>query len=200
MSGEINVIQRTQMIVVQPVSKSVGIINGNGPVGPQGPIGLTGATGATGATGPQGPAGTSGAISSTIALQTLRDSASSAASNNAASNFNAVSDPNFRVLTSLYGLNYVTLQGRLGGTLAAVTKLRVQYAVTSDPNLSTSSGLWTTLLDSAGGHASGTMFGSSVFNVPAPAKVNSVLLRCGIYDGDGVQDPTITACILNFYA
>jgi hypothetical protein len=36
MSGEINVISRTQIIVVEPVSGSVSIINA-GPMGPPGP-------------------------------------------------------------------------------------------------------------------------------------------------------------------
>lgn len=52
MSGEINVIQRTQQIIVEPVSSSVAVINagppgpsgsGGGPVGPPGPPGPPGA-------------------------------------------------------------------------------------------------------------------------------------------------------------
>lgn len=47
MSGELNVISRTQTIFVDPVSGSVSIIN----AGPIGPVGLTGPTGPTGADG-----------------------------------------------------------------------------------------------------------------------------------------------------
>ena len=67
MSGEINVLQRTQTIIVDPVSSAVSIINA-GPAGPTGatgpgggPVGPKGDTGATGATGPAGPAGPKGA-------------------------------------------------------------------------------------------------------------------------------------------
>jgi hypothetical protein len=41
MSGEINVVSRTQTIVVDPVSSSVSIINA-GPAGPGGPAGTPG--------------------------------------------------------------------------------------------------------------------------------------------------------------
>jgi len=39
-SGEINVISRTQQIIVDPASSSVAVINA-GPVGPSGPAGIT---------------------------------------------------------------------------------------------------------------------------------------------------------------
>jgi hypothetical protein len=69
MSSEINVIQRTQNIIVEPSSGSVSVINagpagpsgpqgpGGGPVGPQGPAGPTGPEGPMGPGGPQGTAG-----------------------------------------------------------------------------------------------------------------------------------------------
>jgi hypothetical protein len=53
MSGEINVLQRTQTIVVEPSSASIAVINA-GPAGPTGPIGPSG--------GPVGPAGPQGEI------------------------------------------------------------------------------------------------------------------------------------------
>ena len=40
MSGEINVISRTQHIIVDPASSSVSVINA-GPIGPGGPVGVT---------------------------------------------------------------------------------------------------------------------------------------------------------------
>lgn len=66
--GEINVLSRTQVVIVDPTSGSVAVI-GAGPIGPRGFTGLTGATGPTGgagsagvigATGPVGPTGPSG--------------------------------------------------------------------------------------------------------------------------------------------
>lgn len=59
MSGEINVISRSQIIIVDPISGSVSVINA-GPAGPSGPIGPPGANGAAGPTGPVGPIGPSG--------------------------------------------------------------------------------------------------------------------------------------------
>jgi hypothetical protein len=56
MSTEVNVIARTQLIVIDPVSNAVSIIN-SGPPGPPGPQGPAG--GATGPQGPPGPAGPS---------------------------------------------------------------------------------------------------------------------------------------------
>lgn len=54
MSGEINVISRTQQIIVEPVSASVSVIN----AGPPGPSGAAG--GPPGPPGPQGPPGVPG--------------------------------------------------------------------------------------------------------------------------------------------
>jgi hypothetical protein len=54
MSGEINVISRTQQIIVDPVSSTVSVIN----AGPPGPVGPGG--GPIGPSGPQGPPGIPG--------------------------------------------------------------------------------------------------------------------------------------------
>jgi len=77
MSDEINVLQRTQIIYVEPPSGSVSVINAGpmgppgpatgepgppGPEGPQGPPGEDGATGPAGPAGPEGPAGADGAV------------------------------------------------------------------------------------------------------------------------------------------
>lgn len=57
MSGEINVLSRTQIIVVEPTSGSVAIID----AGPQGPVGIEGPPGTPGGPpGPMGPAGPAG--------------------------------------------------------------------------------------------------------------------------------------------
>ena len=72
MTDEINVISRTQVIVVEPTTSSVAVINagpvgpvgpGGGAAGPQGPQGLQGPQGPkgdTGVAGPQGPVGATG--------------------------------------------------------------------------------------------------------------------------------------------
>lgn len=199
MSQEINVISRNQLIRVNQAARTVALLNGNGPIGPVGPQGATGATGATGAQGPQGIPG-SGTTKKLVTLQSLRDSASAAATNNGATAFTAVSDPNFRILCGLEDLNYVYMQGRFGGSVVAATKLRVQYNITNDMNISTSDAGWTTLIESAGSHTVSQSFMTAVGNIPAGAKHPNCLLRCGVYGGDGIADPTITLCILNFYS
>ena len=68
MSHNLNVISRTQQIIVDPVSGTISIVNA-GPVGPVGPgggaTGPQGPPGPTGATGPQGPQGPTGATGAT---------------------------------------------------------------------------------------------------------------------------------------
>lgn len=63
MSDEINVISRTQVIVVEPVSGSVSILN-EGPMGPTGPTGPAGPQGAKGDPGAGGAASPFGIIAS----------------------------------------------------------------------------------------------------------------------------------------
>jgi|SRR5580765_618188 hypothetical protein len=55
MSDEINVISRTQVIIVEPISGSVAVLN-------EGPMGPTGVTGPAGPQGPKGDPGAGGAI------------------------------------------------------------------------------------------------------------------------------------------
>lgn len=63
MSDEVNVITRTQTIIVEPGSAAVSVISA-GPPGPAGPIGPSGGpAGPPGATGPAGPTGPAGADS-----------------------------------------------------------------------------------------------------------------------------------------
>lgn len=183
MNDQINVLHRTQSLIVSPSLKTISIVNGMGPAGPEGPQGVPG----------------SGAVASAhVVLQSLQMSASAAATNNGASTFTAVGDPNFRqVIFTTAAISTVFLQGRLGGTVAAGTKLRVQYAPTTDMNLGTSDSAWATLIDSAGSHTANVSFLSTAA-VPGGAIGATCLLRCGIYGGDGAADPTITACILNF--
>jgi hypothetical protein len=44
------------------------------------------------------------------------------------------------------------------------------------------------------------MFYTAELAVPAGAQINDCLVRVGIWSGNGTADPTITACLLNFYA
>lgn len=180
-----------------------------GPPGPPGPPGEDGADGATGQTGPQGDPGTPGAPGSPGAagpgsgwtpLLAMNGAASAVATNNGAAAFTAVSDPAFRTMRDLRGLTKVRIMGRLGGTVAAGTRVRVQYHTGGNPAVLSNDAGWATLADSAGSHVAGAAFYSAEIAVPAGAQVNNVLIRVGIFGGDGAADPTLTCCILNFYA
>lgn len=140
-----------------------------------------------------------GASGKTVVLHHPHMAASAAATNLAANAFNAVSDPNFRQMVDLRGLTKVRIQGRIGGTLVAATRLRVQYHLGGNPAVATADAGWVTLAESAGSHTANAMFYSAEASVPVGAQVNHCLLRVGLLGGDGVADPTITACILNLY-
>lgn len=103
-------------------------------------------------------------------------------------------------MVDLRGKTKVRIQGRIGGALVAATKLRVQYHTGVNPAVATGDGGWTTLADTAGSHTLNTMFYSAEINVPAGAQINNCLIRVGLFSGDGAADPTITCCVLNFYA
>lgn len=90
--------------------------------------------------------------------------------------------------------------GRIGGSLVAATKLRVQYHTGGNPAVASGDAGWTTLAETAGSHTLNTMFYSAEIAIPAGAQINDCLVRVGLLGGDGVADPTITACTLNCYA
>lgn len=142
------------------------------------------------------PAGSGGG--KTLALHPPYQAASAAATNLAAGAFNAVGDPNYRWMTDLRGLGKLQIQGRIGGSLVAATKLKIQYHL-GGPAVATGDAGWLTLADSAGSHAVNVMFQSAEIVVPAAAQVNNVLLRVGLFDGNGTADPTLSCAILNFY-
>lgn len=130
------------------------------------------------------------------------DPATVAATNLLANTFSAVSDPNLRLMVSLRSSvpwQWARLQGRLGGTLVTATKVRVQYHLGGDPAIATGDAGWKTLLDSAGTHVLNTMFVTSPVAIPEEAKISSLLLRVGLFGGDGVADPTLTCAILSVY-
>jgi hypothetical protein len=125
--------------------------------------------------------------------------ASAPATNLAAATAASVSDPNLRQMVDFRGVNSLRVLGRIGGSLVAATKLRVQYHVGGNPAVADGDGGWTTLVDSAGGHTLDTLFYTAEAAVPAGAQINHVLVRAQLYDGDGAADPTISACVLNVY-
>jgi len=134
-----------------------------------------------------------------VALHPPYQTASAVATNLAATTFSAVSDPNYRWMGNLLRLTKVRIQGRIGGSLVAATKLRIQYHTGVDPAVATGDGGWTELATTAGSHTVNVMFYSAEIAVPSGARINNCLIRVGLYDGDGAADPTITTCILNLY-
>jgi hypothetical protein len=124
--------------------------------------------------------------------------ASAPATNLAAGALAAVSDPNLRVMADLRGRISVRIQGRIGGTLAAATKIRVQYHLGGNPNVASGDAGWGNMATTAGSHAANAMFYTSELFIPAASRVKDVLLRPSLVDGDGVADPTITCCVLLF--
>lgn len=127
------------------------------------------------------------------------DAASAAATNNALNVFAAVSDPALRRVLDLRGYSSGRLIGRLGGTVAAATKIRIQYHAGGDPNVSSADAGWTTVADTGGSHTSGQAFITPVITLSAGMLIENVLLRAGIFSGDGAADPTITVCTFNLY-
>jgi hypothetical protein len=124
---------------------------------------------------------------------------SAVATNIAAAAFMAVSDPNLRQVVDMRGYSKFRIQGRLGGALVSACKIRIQYHLGGDPNVGTADAGWQTLGESAGNHTLNAMFLTPEITVPAAARVNNLVLRAGLFGGNGVVDPTITCCILNLY-
>lgn len=149
--------------------------------------------------GDPGSPGMPGITSKCIMLLPPYASATSAATNLAASTFNAVGDPAYRYIADFRNCTKLRIQGRFGGTLVTATRLRIQYHTASDPNISSADAGWAILADSAGSHTAGTMFYSSEIAIPAGAQKNDCLIRMGIFGGDGAADPTVTCCVLNAY-
>ena len=130
----------------------------------------------------------------------MNTAASAVATNLAAATFSAVTDPNYRAVVDLRGYTKVRFQGRIGGSVVNANKIRVQYHTSGNPNIASADAGWTTLATSAGTHGLNVPFYTSELAVPAGAQIETAVIRAGLYDGDGAADPTMTACILNFYA
>lgn len=126
-------------------------------------------------------------------------SASAAAANLAVGIVNAVSDPNLRQFVDLRGLTKCRIHGRIGGSITSANKIRLQFHTGGNVLVASGDAGWTTLADSAGTHALNTMFFSATLAVPPAAQVETCLVRPVLFDGNGVADPTISCCILDFY-
>jgi hypothetical protein len=134
-----------------------------------------------------------------LPLHAGTNAASAAATNNGASAFTAVSDPNERTIADLRGKTKIKIMGRFGGAVAAATKMRIQYHPGGNPAVASGDAGWATLAESAGSHTVNVLFYTAELAIPAGAQVNDCVIRAGIFGGDGVVDPTITACVLNVY-
>jgi hypothetical protein len=126
--------------------------------------------------------------------------ASAAATNLALNTFAAPGDPNYRWIADLRGQTHCKILGRIGGSLVAATALRIQYNVSSNPAIATGDAGWLTLATTPGSHTVDTLFYTAELAVPAGAQINDVQLRVGLWSGNGTADPTITACVVSFYA
>lgn len=178
-----------------------------GSQGAQGPQGLQGLPGATGPQGPQGipglqgPAGPAAANSTQeiVLLHSLM-TASAIATNLALNAVSAVSDPNLRRFVDLRGLTKCRIQGRLGGTINVATRIRLQFHIGQNIGIASNDAGWATLADTAGSHTANVMFRSAEFTIPVEARIQDCIVRAVIFSGDGAADPTISCCVVSFYA
>lgn len=123
-----------------------------------------------------------------------------AATLNTLNAFAAVGDPVFRQIVDLRNATKVRMLGSIASALVAETAIQVQYHIGGDPSVLSADAGWATLITSAGSHALNALFYSAEATVPAEARINHCLIRCGVFSGNGLVSPTITCCALNFYA
>lgn len=135
-----------------------------------------------------------------VTLLAPNEAASAAATNLAANTFAAVGDPAYRWMGDLRGKTALRIMGRIGGALTPNTAIRIQGHPGGDPAVATGDAGWATLATSPGGHTLNALFYTAELPVPAGAQRNHILIRAGLFGGNGVADPTLTCCILNFYA
>lgn len=142
--------------------------------------------------------GSANAGAATLVIPLNDFSNSTAATDLAAGVFNAVGDQNYRNMADVRNYTSVQLWARLAGTVATATKVRVQYHTGGSPAISGADGGWTDLITSAGSHTTGVTFVTSAITLPVGARISNLLLRPGIYDGDGVADPVLQKAVLIF--
>ena len=147
--------------------------------------------------GPQGNAG----VIQTVQVPFLapNDTASAVATNLAVNVVNAVSDMNLRRVADLRNLTKCRVMGRIGGSLTSATQIRIQYHTGGNVAVASGDAGWTTLADSVGNHTVNTLFYTAELAVPAGARIQFCLLRAVLFSGNGTADPTITACVADFY-
>lgn len=150
--------------------------------------------------GPQGNTGSVGPVQ-TIQVPFVfpLGTASAAATNLGAGVTNAVSDPSLRRFVDLRGMTKCKIMGRIGGSLVSTTKIRLQYHLGGNIAVATGDAGWTTLAESAASHTVNTMFYTAELTIPAAARIQTALVRATLNGGDAVADPTITACVVDFY-
>lgn len=124
---------------------------------------------------------------------------SAAATNLAAGNTNCVSDPSLRGMFNMYGKTKIRWIGKIGGSINAATKIRLQYHTGGNIAVASADAGWTTLDTSAGTHTLNTYFYTAEVAVPLAAQINGLVVRACLFDGNGVADPTITGLQLNAY-
>lgn len=142
-------------------------------------------------------AGATGSLS--VEFLKSNDAATGAFSNLGVGAVGAVSDPSYRTFADLRAYTKVRFLGRIGGTLVAATKLRIQYSASSDPTIAIGDASWATLATSAGSHSLGVTFYTAEEAIPAEARLLPCQLRAVLFDGDGVADPTMSLLVANFY-
>lgn len=147
------------------------------------------------------PVGGGGAANQSLHVVLLHPltTASAVATNLAANTVNAVSDPNLRQFVDLRSLTKCKIMGRIGGSINPANKLRIQYHTGNNIGVSSGDAGWTTLADTAGSHTLNTLFQGAETAVPAGAQIQTCLIRAVLFGGDGVADPTISCCIIEFY-
>lgn len=119
---------------------------------------------------------------------------------NALNTFAAVSDPYLRQMVDLRNATKVRVMAAIGDALVAASAVRIQFHTGGDPAVVSGDAGWTELVTTAGSHLLATMFYAAEAAVPSGARINHCLVRAGLFSGNGLVSPTLTACILNFYA
>ena len=126
--------------------------------------------------------------------------ASAIATNLTVNTANAVSDPNLRQFVDLRGMSRCRIHGRIGGSVNAATRIRLQYHTGGNIAVASNDAGWQTLAETAGSHTVNVMFQTVELVLPISVQIQRCLVRPILFSGDGAADPTITCCIVNFYA
>lgn len=186
-----------------PGEPGIGVQGPPGRDGVDGLPGLNGNNGSDGLVGPIGPIGNTGPVGPIQTQHVIFHhplmAASAIATNLAANVVNAVSDPNFRQFVDLRGLTRCRIVGRIGGNINVENRIRLQFHIGGNIAVATGDAGWQTLAETAGSHTVNVMFRSAELTIPVAARIQTCLVRAVLFSGDGVADPTVTCCIVDFY-